>query len=172
MAGGIEPAGIDIVGVVHAQLGGAAVHLLYKHGLAAADILSHRHGGIVGAAHTDGPQHFVQRELLAGLQPDLAAAHAVAVLTHGHDILFVRLARLQCLKGEQQGHYLGDGCLGQLDIGVLGIQHRAALLLYEHGRLAGQVKFRLAKAAFGRQCGQRRAHRQHPCQQQRRRALA
>ena len=162
------------MGVVHAQLGGTAVHLLYKHGLAAADEFGHGHRCIVGTAHAHRAQHFIQRELFPRLQPDLAATHAVAVLAHRHKIFFMHLARLQGLKSQKQRHYLCNRCLRQLDIRVFGIQHRAAALFHQHGGLAGQIKFRLAKAAFlgvdtERACsGQHRRHRQrsgalYPC---------
>ena len=162
------------MGVIHAQLGGTAVHLLYKHGLAAANEFGHGHRRIVGTAHAHRAQHFIQRELLPRLQPDLAAAHAVAVLAHRHKIFFMHLACLQGFKSQKQRHYLCNRCLRQLDIRVFGIQHRAAALLHQHGGLAGQIKFRLAKAAFlgvgaKRACsGQHRRHRQrsgalYPC---------
>ena len=162
------------MGVVHAQLGGTAVHLLYKHGLAAADEFGHSHRRIVGTAHAHRAQHFIQRELLPRLQPDLAAAHAVAVLAHRHKIFFMHLARLQGFKSQKQRHYLCNRCLRQLDIRVFGIQHRAAALLHQHGGLAGQIKFWLAKATFlgvgaERACsGQHCRHRQrsgalYPC---------
>ena len=115
----IKTAGIDKVGACHAQLCGAGIHLLGKGSLAAADIFSHRHGGIVGARNADRLEHLLQRHLFPRLQPDLAAAHMVGVFTDRDSIVKPHPARLQRFKGQQQRHDLGDRGNGAAVIGVL-----------------------------------------------------
>ena len=83
---GVQAAGVLKVGVGQAQLSSAGVHLLHKGGFAAAHKFGHRHSGIVGTGNADGFQHVVQRHLLARLQPDLAAAHVIGMLTDRHSV--------------------------------------------------------------------------------------
>ena len=116
---GVQPAGIVEGGVHHAQLCCTGVHHLHKARLAAAHQLCHSHSGVVGRGHTNGFDHLVQRELLPGLQPDLTAAHVVGVLTDRHSGIHGQPPGVHRLKGEQQGHYLGNGCNGHLLVGVL-----------------------------------------------------
>ena len=116
---GVQPAGIVEGGVHHAQLCGAGVHHLHKARLAAAHQLCHSHSGIIGRGHTNGFDHLVQRELLPRLQPDLTAAHVVGVFTYRHQRVHGNAAVVHGFKGEQQGHYLGNGCNGHLLVGVL-----------------------------------------------------
>ena len=128
------------MGARHAQLGGAGVHLLGKRRFTAADILGHRHSGIVGAGNTDSLEHIVKRHLLAGFQPYLAAAHVVGMLTDRDKIVQVYLPRFQCLKGQQQRHNFGDGRNGATVVGVFLVQHCAGVLINEDSRRAGHVK--------------------------------
>ncbi len=83
----IQPAGVAESGALHTQLFGAGVHRSTNSGFAAADKFGHGHCGIIGAGNADGFQHVVKRHLLAGLQPDLAAAHVIGVLTDGDNIV-------------------------------------------------------------------------------------
>ena len=142
MALGVQSAGIVKDRVRHAQLCGAGVHALHKGLLAAAHQLRHSHSGVVGGGHADRLDHFVQRELLAGLQPDLTAAHVVGMLAHRHRRVHGQLSVMHRFKGKQQGHHLGDGRNGHLLVGVFFIQHRAGLLVDETGGAAGQFQRR------------------------------
>ena len=142
MSLGVQPAGIAEGGVLHAQLCGAGVHLLHKGGLAAAHQLCHCHRRIVGGGHTDGFEHLVQRELLPGLQPDLTAAHVVGVLADRHGSVHGQPPGVHRFKGEQQGHHLSNGSDGHGLVGIHLIKHRAAGLVDEHRRAAGQGKLR------------------------------
>ena len=138
----VQPAGIAEVGVLHAQFCGAGVHLLHKGRLAAAHKFRHRHCCIVGRGHTDGLEHLVQRELLPGLQPDLTAAHVVGVLADRHGSVHSQPPGVHRLKGEQQGHHLGNGGDGHGLVGIHLVKHRAAGLVDEDRRAAGQGKLR------------------------------
>ena len=166
----VQPAGVDKVGIRHAELIRADVHHLRKSGFAAADILSHGHRGVVGAGNADGLEHVVQRHLLAGLEPDLTAAHVVSVLTDGDKIVKVYLARLEGLKRQQQCHDLGDGGNRAPGIGVFLIEHRAGVLVDQDGCRAGHVKVGVGRrddARSGRgKPAQQRKHYQHQAEQQ------
>ena len=158
------------MGIRHAELIRADVHHLRKSGFAAADILSHGHCGVVGAGNADGLEHVVQRHLLAGLEPDLTAAHVVGVLTDGDKIVKVYLARLEGLKRQQQCHDLGDGGNRAPGIGVFLIEHRAGVLVDQDGCRAGHVKVGVGRrddARSGRgKPAQQRKHYQHQAEQQ------
>ena len=142
MSLGVQPAGVAEGGVFHAQLCGAGVHLLHKGRLAAAHQLCHRHCCVIGRGHTDGLEHLVQCELLPGLQPDLAAAHVVGVLADRHGGVHSQPPGVHRLKGEQQGHHLGNGGDGHSLVCIHLVKYRAAGLVNEHRRAAGQSKLR------------------------------
>ena len=132
----IQPAGVAERGLLHPQLGRPGVHLLHKSGLAAANQLGHRHGGVIGGGNADGPEHLIQRELLPRLQPDLAAAHVVGVFAHRHKGIQRQPAVMDGLKGQQQGHYLCNRRDGHFFLGIFLVQHPAAVLLDQDGGAA------------------------------------
>ena len=139
----VQPAGIVKRRMLHPQLLGAGVHPLHKRRFASAHQLGHRHCCVVGRRNADGPDHLVQRKLLARLEPDLAAAHAVGVLADRNQRVHRQLSLLHSLKRQQQGHHLGDGRNGHRRIRVLLVEHPAALLLHEQCRPAVQRQIRL-----------------------------
>ena len=151
MALGVQPAGVPEGGVGHPQLRRPGVHLLHEHRLTAAHQLGHCHSGIVGRGNADGPQHLIQRELLPGLQPDLAAAHVIGVFAHRHGGIEGQFSTADGLKGQQQGHQLGDGSNGHPLIRCFLVEHTACLRLHEDCRPAFQLQ-----PAVGRS---RRQHR-------------
>ena len=61
--------------VLQAELLRAPVHPLHEGGLGAAQVLREGHGAVVGRDHGHALYHVRDGELLADLQPDLAAAH-------------------------------------------------------------------------------------------------
>ena len=139
MALGVQPAGVPEGGVGHPQLRRPGVHLFHEHRLAAAHQLGHCHSGIVGRGNTDGPQHLVQRELLPGLQPDLTAAHVIGVFAHRHGGIEGQFSTADGLKGQQQGHQLGDGSNGHPLIRCFLVEHTACLRFHEDCRPAFQA---------------------------------
>ena len=140
MALGVQPAGVHKMRVRHAQLGRLLVHHLGKRRFRAAHKFGHRHSGVVGRAHADGLHQFVQRELLARLQPNLAAAHVVGVLGDGHDVCHGYLARLHGLQRKQQRHHLGDGGNGHLVVRLHLVQNVACVGAHQKRVAARQRK--------------------------------
>ena len=165
VAFGIQPAGVFKVGVGHAERSRLFVHHGDKDRFAAADIFGHRHGRIVGRSDADGLEHIVQRHLLAGFEPDLAAAHVVGVFADRNEIVCADAAFLHRLKGQQQRHDLGDGSDGALFVGVLFVQDRTGILVDQNRRLARQIKGPVG-GRFDRQRpgGRRRREQQPPAQ--------
>ena len=154
------------MGVRHTQLGSAGVHHFGKGRLTAADILSHGHGSIIGAGNADGLEHIIQCHFLAGLQPYLAAAHMIGVLTDRHKIIQTDFAGLQRFKCKQQRHNLGDGGNRAAGIGVFLVQNRAGILIHQNSRRAGYVKIRRSCGGELRRRGGEPAQNGQRCQHQ------
>ena len=95
------------VGVLHAQLLSAAVHLFHKSALAPGDLLRQRHGRVVPRRHRYGFQQVMNGHLLPFRQEHLAAAHGGGVGGTGDHILQVQLPLFDSLYHQQHGHDLG-----------------------------------------------------------------
>ena len=108
-------------------------------------------------------------------QPDLTTAHAGRVLAHRHRGIQGQLPVVDGLKGQKQGHHLGDGRNGHTPVGVLFVQHRAGGLVHQDGRPAGQgqsgplLRRHQLCPAFLCCCRQRRRAQRQPQQAERRR---
>ena len=136
----VQPAGVPERGILQPQFSSAGVHPFHKDRFAPAHQLRHGHRSIVGRGNADGPQHLIQRELLPGLQPDLTAAHVVGVFAHRHKGIQRQPAAMDGLKGQQQGHQLGDGSNGHPLIRCFLIEHTARFRLHEDCRPAFQLQ--------------------------------
>ena len=71
-------------------------------------------------------------QLLPRLQPDLAAAHRICVLTDGDHGLHIEPPLMDRLKGQKQGHHFCNGCNGYRLIRIFFIKHRTAALIDQH----------------------------------------
>lgn len=142
MTVGIQATGIFKMGTSHPQFSGLFIHHGYKSRLAAAHILGHGHGSVVGAGNTDGLEHIVEGHLLPRFQPDLAAAHTAGVFADGDHILAGDAALLHRFKGQEQRHHLGDGRNGPPLRSVFLIQDRAGILVDQDRRGTGHIQFR------------------------------
>ena len=143
---GVEAAGVYKTGMRHAQLRRAGVHHFSEHRLGAAHKFRHGDRRVVGAAHADGLDKLIQSELLARLQPDLAAAHIKSMLTDGHDIRHGNLPRLHRLQCEQQRHDLGDRRHGHLGVRLFFIQDVAGVDGNEDRVAARDIQLRFCEA--------------------------
>ena len=136
----------------HAQFCCPLIHHLHKGRLAAPYEFRHRHSGIVGAGHTDGLEHIVERHLFARFQPDLTAAHAVGMFADRYHIIQMDFPLFQCLECQKQGHHLGDGGNGPLFIRIFFVQHRTRILIHQDRRLTRQIKITGPRRCDGLHC--------------------
>ena len=107
MAFGGQTVAVAEVGVLHAQLLGATVHLFHKGALAPCDLLRQCHSCVIPRCHRHGFQQVMDGHLLPLRQEHLAAAHGGGVGGTGDHILQVQLPLLDGLHHQQHGHDLG-----------------------------------------------------------------
>ena len=110
MAFGGQAVAVAEVGVLHAQLLGATVHLFHKSALAPGNLLRQRYGCVVPRRHRHGFQQVMDGHLLPLRQKDLAAAHGGGVGGTGDHILQVQLPLFDGFHHQQHGHDLGHRC--------------------------------------------------------------
>ena len=170
-----QAGGVDVAGIVHAQLGGAAVHRRHHALLRAVQVLAQRDRGIVGAAHYDRLEQLAQLVGGARVQQRLRAAHAARARAGRHVVVQRAAPVLYRLQYQQYGHELGHAGHRTALRGVLLIYHAPGGRLHQQRALAGQRKRnrvlqRQALARFPRARAHYRAvcahHGQHSRQQQ------
>ena len=111
---GIQAAGGDKVGVVHAQGGRPAVHLRHKGFHTAGNAYRGRPGGVIAA----GQQH-AHRQRVQGDGIALPQAHAGALHPDGGFIHSKFLLQIGLLQSQQGGHDLCGAGHGQLPVDLL-----------------------------------------------------
>ena len=118
-----QTAGVDKVGIFHAQLFGAGIHHGNKALLRACQVLPQRHGAIVGRNHRHALEHLPHRQHLALFQPDLTAAHGGGVGRGGHRVFQLDAPAVDGFAHQQQGHHLGDAGRLPGGVGILFKEH-------------------------------------------------
>ena len=125
---GIQAAGGDKMGVVHAQRSGPAVHLPGKLRKAAAQAHGGGAGGVVAAGKQHPDRQRVQRDGIPLLQ-----SHAGAFRQDGGIVHRKFLLQVLPFQRQQRGHDLGGAGHRELLVDILRKQHLAALRFHHDG---------------------------------------
>ena len=113
---------VDEVGVLHAQLTGAVVHLLHEQLRHPRHMLRQRHRRVVAGGYAHRLQQIVHRHLLTLRQKHLTATHPGGVSTDRHHVVLRDAAAVDGLHGQQHRHDLGDAGGRQRVMLVLGVK--------------------------------------------------
>ena len=136
----VQAVAVFKAGLLHAQSRRFFVHPGHKGLLAAGHVLRQHHRRVVGAHNHRGLNQVVHAHLLPLLQPDVRASHGGRVGRGGQLVLQAELSLLHGLKGQAQGHHLGDGGAGPHLVGVLFKKHLAGSGLHQHRRRGGDFQ--------------------------------
>ena len=145
----VQSVGVDERRVRAAEFAGARVHPLDKGGFRARQMLRHCNRTVVRRADRNRLEHFIQRQLLARLQPDLRAAHRAGVLAAGYHRVQRHFAALERFHRQQHGHNFCHRRRLQLFVGVVDVKLLPVCRIQRR-------RFRVERAHFGQR---RRLHR-------------
>ena len=132
-----QAAAVGEVAVLHAQLLRPLVHPVHKQALAAAEMLRHGHGAVVGRDHGDALKHIADAHLLPRLQIHAAAAEGGGPLAGGDRVTKPGFAAFNVLHDQQHGHHLGDAGGEKPLMTVFFINQLPRFLLHQHRRGRG-----------------------------------
>lgn len=134
MALGIQAVGVREGRIGHPQLRRRLVHQCHKAGHVPRHRVRDGHGGIVAGGEQQAVEQGLQRQLLPRLQVHGTALHPGGVPAHGADHIKVRVP-----DGHESRHQLRGGGDAHPGVGVLAVEHPAAVRVHQDGRDGGSA---------------------------------
>ena len=134
---GVQAVGVREGGVGHPQLRRRLVHQGHEMGHVPRHRVRDGHGGVVAGGEQEAVEQGLQRQLLPRLQVHGAALHPGGVPAHGTDH-----AEVGAPDGDEGRHQLRGGGDAHPGVGVLAVEHPAAVCVHQDGGDGGSADSR------------------------------